>query len=345
MSLEDELKLIEANKKVSRLIDELNESKEKITELMTQYNEAKNKEIMLTGEVRSTQAEMKAMKAEYKNIEILNDRISFLEKERTSTEEQINNLEKKVEELSQDKERLLNEKSEILEGKNEILQQITERELELQQKDQSFGELRDKFKKSSSDLLNKSMEIDKLEKKLKSLDGLEQQESSRGAEIEGMKVEIEKLKENLAKAEQAAGKGEMKETMVIHNFEVIIEQIKTILPKGRSTIRLVLPDIHDIEKYGLTEIIKKIPGNVILNVAAKIDDPFQDTFVKEIKNYCQLTNYSARRFIAVNVDSSQFLIGIFKGDIMIGIYTEVSDFIELFKQSIMEPFIKGRKQF
>ncbi len=345
MSLEDELKLIEANKKISSLIDELNEAKEKISELMTEFNESKNKELMLGGEVRSLQAELKAQQANLKNVEILNDRINYLEKDRKISEEQLNKLEQKVNELYQDKEKLLNEKSEILEGKNEILQKLTNKELELQQKDQTIADLREKFKKSSGDLLSKTMEIDKLVKKVKSMEDLEQQDSSKKTEINTLKDEIEKLKDELAIAEKAVGKGEIKETMVIYNFDMMIDQIKTILPKGRSTIRLVLPDIHDIEKYGLIEIIKKIPGNVILNLASNVDDPFQDTLVKEIKNYCQLTNYNERKFIAINVDSAMFLIGIFKGDKIVGIYTEVSDFIDLFKQAIMEPFIKGRKLF
>jgi DNA repair exonuclease SbcCD ATPase subunit len=345
MSLEDELKLQKANKKVSSLMDELNESKEKISELMTQYNEAKNKAIMLSGDNRSLQAEQKAMQANLKNVEILNDRIAYLEKERKNLDEQVSNLEKKRDDLYQDKENLLKEKSEILESKNEILQKITDKELEVQQKDQTIGELREKFKKSSSDLLNKTMEIEKLMKKLESMDGLAESDSSRGELVDTQKEEIERLKQGLAKAEQAAGIGELKDTVVIHNFEKIIEQIKTILPKGRSTIRLVLPDIHDIEKYNITDTLKKIPSNVILNLAANINDPYQDPFVKDIKNYCQLTNYNARKFIAINVDSSQFLIGIFKDGNIIGIYTEVLEFIDLFKQAIMEPFIKGRKLF
>jgi len=347
MSLEDELKLMEANKKISSLMDELNEAKEKISDAMTKYNEAKNKEIMLSGEVRSLQAELKAQQANLKNVEILNDRIEYLEKDRKNLEEQLEKLDKKVNELYQDKENLLSEKSEILESKNEILQQITDKELEIQQKDQSLGELRDKFKKSSGDLLSKTMEIDKLVKKLKSLEDLEKNGSSVNEKLENLRKENEKLKEDLSKAQELLGEkeGELKETMVIRNFDILMEQIKKILPQGKSTIRLVLPDIHDIEKHDLTDTIKNMPGNVILNIAANIEDPFQDTFVKEIKNHCQLTNYNARKFIAINVDSSQFLIGIFKDDNVIGIYTEVSDFIDLFKQAIMEPFIKGRKLF
>ena len=181
-----------------------------------------------------------------KNVEILNDRINYLEKDRKNSEEQLNKFEQKVNQLYQDKENLLNEKSKILEEKNEILQQVTDKELELQQKDQTIADLRAKFKQSSGDLLSKTMEIDKLVKRLKAMDGLEQQESSKSEEVKTLKAEIEKLKEELAKAEQAVGKGEIKETMVIHNFETILEQIKTILPEGRSTIRLVFRDIMNI---------------------------------------------------------------------------------------------------
>jgi len=347
MSLEDELKL-------QKLITELNESKEKISELMTQYNEAKNKEIILSGDVRSLQAEIKAEQAKVKNIEILNDRIEFLENDREKSSEQINSLEQKldtkenkIEELSQSKENLLEEKSQILEGKNEILQKMTEKELELQQKDQTIADLRVKFKKSNSDLLSKTMEIEKLLKKSASSGDVQGENVDLKAELEEKSKELEKIQQELASVQHSstAHQEVMMGTVVVSSLDGIIAQIKKTLPLGKSTIRLVLPDIHDIEKYEITEVIKAIPGNVIVNVATKIDDAFNDMFVKDIKKYCQLTNYSDRKFIAFNVDSSQFLIGIYKANDIVGIYTEFPEFIDLFKQAIMEPFIKGRKIF
>jgi len=350
MSLEDELKLQEANQKILNLMSELNESKEKISEIMTQFNEAKNKEIMFSGEVRSLQAEIKYMEANKKNIDILNDRIGFLEKERKNLEEQISNLEKKLEEketkieqLSQDKENLLEEKSQILEGKNETLQKMTEKELDLQKKDQEIADLRSKFKRTSSELLSKTMEIDKLVKKVKALEEVEGKSISKTEEDTQLKEKISQLEMELEK--KAEKDKILQETVVISNLNQVMEQIKVILPQGRSTIRLVLPNINDLNKYGISEIIKAIPSNVIINVAVKIDDPFGDTYVKEIKRFCQLTNYSDKKFIAINVDSSKFLIGIFKENEIIGIYTELPDFIDLFKQAIMEPFIKGKKIF
>ncbi len=318
MSLEDELKLQKANQKISDLMTELNEAKEKISDLMTQYNEAKNKEIMLSGDVRSLQAELKATSAQIKNSEILNERIEFLDRERRNLEEQVINLENKLE----TKEKKVEE---LLESKNEILQKLNNKELEIQNINQKVIDLREKFKKSSSDLLNKTIELDKILKKTnvgQKQDLNQQKSSEKGSLVQGLNG-----------------------TRVISNLEDIVRQIKEILPKGKSTIRLVLPDIHDLEKFEIVEILKKIPENVILNIAAKIENPFDDTFVREIKNYAKLTNYTERKFIALNVDLSQFLIGIFKGNEIIGIFTEVSELIDIFKQTIMEPFIKGRKIF
>lgn len=365
MSLEDELKLQKAEQKISDLITELNESKEKISELMTKYNEAKNKEIMLSGDVRSFQSEIKAVEAKVKNIEILNDRIEFLENDRNKSAEQISNLEhkleikeNKIEELSQSKEKLLEEKSQILEGKNEILQKMTKKELELQQKDQTIDELKIKFKKSSTDLLSKTMEIEKLLKKSATSGDLAGEVDNLTSDLENKEKliteknnELEKIKQELAAVQQkiqdssTARQEVLMGTVVVSNLESIVDQIKKILPLGKSTIRLVLPDIHDIEKFEITETIKQIPGNVVINIAANIDDAFNDMFVKDIKKYCQLTNYSERKFIAFNVDSSQFLIGIYEANEIVGIYTEFPEFIDLFKQAIMEPFIKGRKIF
>ncbi|MHA1294405.1 MAG: hypothetical protein ACTSQJ_17315 [Promethearchaeota archaeon] len=368
MSLEDELKLQEANNKISKLIDDLNEAKEKISDLMTQYNEAKNKEIMLSGEVRSLQAELKAMQANLKNVDILNDRISFLEKERKNLREELNLLEqkieqkeKKIETLSQDKEKLFTEKAEVLESKNEILQKITQKELDLQQKDQKIAELRMKFKNSSSELLSKTMEIERLNKKISTLQELEEKikslekdlnqkdsvESNIASELQTKIKSLEKeLEISNKKIEELKDREKRSEsTRVILDLDGIIEHIKQILPLGKSAIRLVLPEIHDLNKFGLTNLIKEVPSNVILNIAAKIENPFTDQFIREIKQFCQLTNYSDKKFIAINADSSKFLIGLFKNDTIIGIYTEIPEFINLFKQAIMEPFIKGKKVF
>jgi len=89
------------------------------------------------------------------------------------------------------------------------------------------------------------------------------------------------------------------------------------------------------------KIIKKIPNKVRLNIAAKINDPDTNILVTDLKNYCQLTDYSEKKIIALNIDSSKCLIGVFNGEKVISIYSEILGIIEIFNPTIMEPFIKG----
>ncbi|MFX1259899.1 MAG: hypothetical protein ACFFAN_18775, partial [Promethearchaeota archaeon] len=139
------------------------------------------------------------------------------------------------------------------------------------------------------------------------------------------------------------GEISLENTRILTDIETIIEYIKIMLPQCKTNVRLVIPDIDDLNKFEITTIIKEIPNKIRLNIATKIDDPGGNEFVNEIKKYCQLTNYFERKFIALNIDSSIFLVGIFKGDNVIGIYTDILEIIELFKPAIMEPFVKGRR--
>jgi len=254
-------------------------------------------------------------------IDILNERIKSIEKEKRNFEQKLEIKENKIEKLLQDKETLLKEKSEVLEVKNEILQTISKQELEIQQRDQKYSELQLKFKQSSGELLSKSMQIEKLIKKVNRIESLRDSEKQ---EMEGGIISLDN-------------------TGVISNMEGIINYIKETLPQGKSSIRLVLPEIEDLNKFELTSIIKERPSKVRINIAIKIDNPDENPLVQEMKEYSQLTMYNDIKFIALNVDSSNFIIGIFRGDEVIGIYTDILELIDLFKSTIMEPFIKGRK--
>ncbi len=377
MSLEDELKLQEANQKISNLMTQLNETKEKVSDLMSERNDLKNKELMYSGEIRSLQAEMKYLEANKKNIDILNDRINYLEKERKNSEAQINNLEqkidqkeKKIEDLSKDKEKLLQEKSEILEAKNEIIQKITEKELELKQKETALADLRDKYKKSNSDLLSKTMEIDKL---LRAAKGVEENGKKLKNEAEKAKNDESKIKEletkiaTLEKSLEEKGQGASNQlneitaklneaekklsekasgsenTGVFFNLDGILDFMKKSIPQGKSTVRIIVPSIQDLTKYKLVEALQQLPNNIVVNIAGSISDPFGDPLVRELKSKFQLTHFNDCKIIALNIDSVKCLIGLQKDNKIIGIYSNISEIIELFKPAIMEPFIRGRK--
>lgn len=311
---------------------ELNEAKESISEVTKELNEYKNKETELNSKIQKLQAEIQKLQAEIeiskekaKNLDLLNERIASLENEKSNLNKKLELKETKIEELLQDKENLLKEKSDILESKNELLEQVKKKELELQEKEQKLEDLKEKFKKSSSDLLSKTMEIDKLIKK-----------------DESLKIQDDLQKSQLRKKEELE-KELTGGTRVISSMEDLFEIIKEVLPQAKSSIRLVIPDIQDINKYNLIDKIKEMPNKVRINLAAKIEDPLGDDLARELRNYCQLTNYFEKRIIALFVDSSIILIGIFKGMNVIGIYSELLEIIEILKPAIMEPFIKGIK--
>jgi len=378
-----------SGKKKSELIAQLEEFDAKISSLKNELSDAKNKETIYESELRSLQNEIKYMEANKKSIDILSENIKSsettikdLENNLKDLESKLTQKEKKIEELLLDKESLLKEKSEILESKNSILQQIKDKELEIQQKDQKISELREKYKQSSGDLLSKSMQIDKLVKKdknfnelednLKNLENqLEQKEQTHQEKMEEYEKiikdlkseikmredhetgEIKVLKNNLERYEKKIEelekdsmieKESIENTQLFSNLEDIIKIIKDLLPQGKSNIRLILPEIENLSDFELIDIIKEIPNKVRINISTGIDDPLSNLTVKDMKNYCQLTNYAEKKFIALNIDSSKFLIALFIGeDKIIGLYTEVLKLIELFKPAIMEPFIRGSK--
>jgi len=364
-NLNDNKKKQRTSQKKSELLLELSKCDDIISELRAELKNSNDKETVLNSEIRNLQSEIKYLEAHKKNIDILNENIESSEKTIKDLEKKLELKEEKIEKLLNDKESLLNEKSEILESKNDILQKLKEKELELQQKDQKITELRDKFKQSSSDLLSKSMQIDKLVKKDKNLGELEEtiqnlknmigeQDISEREKVTKFEERIRSLEIELETSQNVIkeAKGEKPEiiqetiesTKIISNLNNIFKIIKDLLPQGKSNIRLVVPEIDYISKFELVNTIKEIPTKVRINIGAKIEDPVGNICVQDLKNHCQLTNYSAKKFIALNVDSSKFLIGLFIGENeVLGIYTEVLEIINLFKPAIMEPFIRGVK--
>ncbi len=346
--------LEESRLKASTLTSELKETKDKLSEMTLELKEQKDKEKALESEVRTFEAEIKYMDANKNNTNILSDQINSLEKLKDNLEGKLELKEKKIEELLLDKELLLKEKSEILESKNEILQQIKERELELQKGDQKLDVLKEKFKQSSGELLSKTMVIDKLVKKGKSFEDLENKINILEKDLEEKNIAEKEYEEKIEVLEkngdifQQKQKKEKKEissenTEVLFDMESIIEKIREMFPQGKSNIRLVIPEIDDLNKFELIDTIKKIPKKIRINIGTKIEDPDSNALVSEIKGHCQLTNYFDKKFIALNIDSSKFLIGVFTKDDIVGIYTEIMEIIDLLKPTIMEPFIRGSK--
>ena len=191
-------------------------------------------------------------------------------------------------------------------------------------------------------LVKGSYNIKDLENKIKDLE-------DELAHYKNIEKVLENTKQKLTEYEKVEESGEAilaKNTIILTNMEEIIHYLKRTLPLAKSSVRLVLPDVHNLEKFELIDILKELPDNMRINIAALVDNPFNDIFVRDLKHLCRLTNYASRKFIALNVDSSKFIIGMFKSNEEIeGIYTEFSEFIDILKPTIMEPFLRGKKVF
>jgi chromosome segregation ATPase len=299
----------------------------------------KKKKPELVAELMELKSEIQRLQTE---ITFMQTSRQDLENERKSLAEKVDTKEMKIEELFQDKETLLKEKSVILESKTDILEQVKDKELLIQQKDQKIVELREKFKKSSSELLIKSMQIDKLMKKGK--EDVEVLGLEKVKEFEEKIKELEKELENaFHEQKEEIEKSTEGSTRIIPNMEDIVKLLKKVLPQAKSTIRLVMPNIQDLSNYDLVNLIKEIPDKVRLNIAAEISDPERNIIVSDLRNSCQLTNYLEKKIIAFNIDSSKCLIGVFSGDKVTSIYSEILEIIEMLNPAIMEPFVRGRR--
>ncbi len=114
----------------------------------------------------------------------------------------------------------------------------------------------------------------------------------------------------------------------------------------RRTIRIILPYISDIEKYGLKDIFDDLPKNILKNLACSVntkkDKPVL-TSLKE-KNF-RVTNYQGTKLFAISIDNITAALAVYneKEDTITGIFSNNEDLVRLLSQAIMNPFIKGVK--
>lgn len=339
MSLEDELKIQNLKKELNLKEDSILELKERISEMMSKINEAQNAKIKVEGDLRAQLAEAKYLEIKVKNTEILEDRINNLTTEKKGLEKQLLEYRKKNEDLLKEREVILNEKAAILESKNNILQKNSDLQLQIQERDLKFADFQIKYKEISSENLTREMDLDKAKQKLKALKNENKVLTKKIEEFTGDEEETERTEpmEELFDLKQVEGTG------VISNSDTLTNFLKSSIKQARSNIRLILPEIHDIEKLGVLDVLNGIPKNVKVNIAGNIEDAYGDDLVRELKKIYQLTNYKGENIFALNVDSSKIGLGTIKGNKTIGIFTDSIPLIDLIKSTIMAPFLKGRK--
>ena len=346
MSLENELEIKNLQKELKEkegLIIHLNE---KISQLKSELNETKIAKVKFEGDLKAINSEMKLMEIKIKNTEEMEEKVKSLSLEQMKLKQQLSEYRQKNEYLLKDREDLLNEKAQILEEKNESLQEYANLKLKMQEREVKIADLKAKFNKALSQILIKQMDF---EKNLNNQKELEETRTLIFEELVNYKQKVAELQKIIRKDHEETQIVEFKQdinlqgTGIISDISAMENYFKNHIENTKRNIRLVLPNIRDLERYGLLEILNNLPENVNVWVAGKIDEQADNEFIQEIRKRYQIINYSNEGIFALNIDSATISIGITRHKKTIGIFTDSIDLINLFKPTIMEPFIRGRK--
>lgn len=346
MSLENELEIKNLQKELKEkegLIIHLND---KISQLKSELNETKIAKVKFEGDLKAINSEMKLMEIKIKNTEEMEEKVKNLSLEQMKLKQQLSEYRQKNEYLLKDREDLLNEKAQILEEKNESLQEYANLKLKMQEREVKIADLKAKFNKALSQILIKQMDF---EKNLNNQKELEETRTLIFEELVNYKQKVAELQKIIRKDHEETQIVEFKQdinlqgTGIISDISAMENYFKNQIKNTKRNIRLVLPNIRDLERYGLLEILNNLPENVNVWVAGKIDEQADNEFIQEIRKRYQIINYSNEGIFALNIDSATISIGITRHKKTIGIFTDSIDLINLFKPTIMEPFIRGRK--
>ena len=346
MSLENELEIKNLQKELKEKEGLIIHLYDKISQLKSELNETKIVKVKFEGDLKAINSEMKLMEIKIKNTEEMEEKVKSLSLEQMKLKQQLYEYRQKNEYLLKDREDLLNAKAQILEEKNESLQEYANLKLKMQEREVKIADLKAKFNKALSQILIKQMDF---EKNLNNQKELEETRTLIFEELVNYKQKVAELQQIIQKDHEETQKVEFKQdinlqgTGIISDISAIENYFKNQIKNTKRNIRLVLPNIRDLERYGLLEILNNLPENVNVWVAGKIDEQADNEFIQEIRKRYQIINYSNEGIFALNIDSATISIGITRHKKTIGIFTDSIDLINLFKPTIMEPFIRGRR--
>ncbi len=346
MSLENELEIESLKKELNEKVILIIKLNDKISQLTSDLNEEKIVRVKTEGDLKVIASEMKLIEIIAKNTEVLEEKLKSLSADKNNLVQQLLEYRQKNEILVKDREEILNEKAQILKEKNENLQKFVDLKLKMQEREVKIADLKAKFNKALSQILLKQMDF---EKNIKNQKELEETRTLIFEELVNYKKKVAELQQIVGKDQDEIQKEEMKQdievqgTGIISDISVMESHFKNHIKKAKRNIRLVLPNIQDLEKYGLLEVLNELPENVKIWVAGKIVDPSDNEFIQKIKKRYQVVNYSDEGIFALSIDSANIAIGITNFKRTVGIFTDSIEMINLFKPTIMEPFIRGRK--
>ncbi len=205
-------------------------------------------------------------------------------------------------------------------------------------------ELETKFGITTADIQNqeKDKEISKVVLQAQKIQKYKEKIATLEMTLENLK-EDKKQSSNIEKSEDASfSKG----TGTYQSLSALITHFKFKMIKVNRTIRIILPEITDIKKYGLYEIFLGLPKNILKNIACSVNTKRDKKLLSDLKleNF-RITNFQGNKLFALSIDNTTAALAVYdeKTDNITGLYSNNEELVRLLSQAIMNPFIKGIK--
>ncbi len=273
------------------------------------------------------------------------------------SEEIINKLATKLENLQLKVENF----QKIIESKDNQIQILSERNKELSNKLisvsnerinseekcvqllEELSKIKDQKFSFEKEALQQKMEYEAKIKKL-----IESKKRSSDSQM-GASLELDKVVQELDEANKKIAQYESKilsltrgKTGLIMNKEDLIRLMKDWLISARRSVRIVVPTVRDLEENGLTELLNAQAESTQISIATDLTGA--ESLVDEWKNKgWTVVDFNEKNLWVLNIDGGQVMMTVAKKNEYNGIFSDIPEFIELFKNAMMHPFIKGKK--
>ena len=137
-----------------------------------------------------------------------------------------------------------------------------------------------------------------------------------------------------------------KKTGTFNNIAAFMLFLKTKLEDVKRTIRIILPDLTDIEKFEIKNKFLGLPKNILKNLACTVDTEKDGKLLELLKerNF-RITDYRGVKLFALTVDNLTAALAVYdkKNETITGVFSNDQELVRLLSQSIISPFIKGIK--
>jgi len=142
--------------------------------------------------------------------------------------------------------------------------------------------------------------------------------------------------------EDIFGKG----TGIYKRLSSLITHFKMKIGNTQRSLRLIVPDLVDLQKNNLLEALNTLQPQILKNIAASVDMTKDGPLVEELKrSNFKLTDFKGGNLFALTVDTNEAALAIFDkvNNTITGVFSNNDELVKLLSQAIMNPFIKGIK--